>query len=84
MTGSAKAQCLAFHSNAFMLGMAPLSTQGNGLGARMAIASDPITGLALRSTMWYDAANAKVKCRLDALYGVKTLDCNLAVRGYDA
>ena len=83
LNGSAKAQCLAFHSNAFMLGMAPLSTLGDGLGARMATKADPITGLALRSTMWYDAPNASVKVRLDALYGVKTLDGNLAVRGYD-
>ncbi len=83
LNGSAKSNCLAFHSNAFMLGMAPLSTMGDGLGARMATKADPITGLALRSTMWYDATNAKVKVRLDALYGVKTLNPNLAVRGYD-
>lgn len=84
LNGASKGQNLAFHSNAFMLGMAPLSTLGDGLGARMATKADPITGLALRSTMWYDAPNAKVKVRLDALYGVKTLDCNLAVRSYDA
>jgi hypothetical protein len=84
ITGSAKVQCLAFHSNAFMLGMAPLSTLGDGLGARMATKADPTTGLSLRSTLWYDAPNAVVKVRLDALWGVKTLDCNLAVRGYDA
>jgi hypothetical protein len=33
--------------------------------------------------MWYDGNNAKVMVGLDILYGVKTLDANLAVRHYD-
>jgi hypothetical protein len=83
LTGSSKAQCLGFHRNAFCLGMAPLSTMGDGLGARMATKTDPVTGLSLRSRLWYDGANAKVMVGLDALYGVKTLDPNMAVRLYD-
>lgn len=84
LTGSAKSQNLYFHSNAFALATAPLSTLGDGLGAKMAAASDPISNLSLRSRMWYDGDNAKVMVGLDILYGVKTLDCNLAVRHYDA
>lgn len=83
LTGSAKSQNLAFHENAFCLGMAPLSTMGDGLGARMATKTDPITGLSLRSRIWYDGTNAKVYVGLDALWGVKTLNPNMAVRHYD-
>jgi hypothetical protein len=79
-TGVAKVQNLAFHRNAFALAMAPLSTLGGQLGAKIGIASDPITNLALRSRMYYDGDNSQVIVALDALYGVKTLDCNLAVR----
>lgn len=79
-SGATKAQNLAFHRNAFALAMAPLSTMGNGLGARMAIASDPVTNLALRSRIWYEADDSEVRVALDVLYGVKTLDGNLAAR----
>lgn len=71
---------LAFHRNAFALAMAPLSELGNQLGARIATVTDPITGLALRSRLFYDGNNSKVFVALDALWGVKTLDPNLAVR----
>ena len=84
ITGSAKSQNLFFHTNAFALASAPLSTMGDGLGAKMAVASDPITNLSLRSRLWYDGDNARVMVGLDFLYGVKTLDRNLAVRHYDA
>ena len=83
-TGVAKVQNLAFHTNAFALAMAPLSTLGGQLGAKIGIASDPITNLALRSRMYYDGDNSQVIVALDALYGVKTLDCNLAVRADEA
>jgi hypothetical protein len=79
-TQSARSENLAFHRNAFALAMAPLSDMGNGLGARIAYASDPVTGLALRSTVWYEAGVALVKVRLDALWGVDVLDPRLAVR----
>jgi hypothetical protein len=65
-----------------MLGTAPLTTIGNGLGARMSVAADPITGLSLRAHVV--RRQREGEGRLDALYGVKTLDCNLAVRSYDA
>ncbi|NUB27214.1 P22 phage major capsid protein family protein [Azospirillum brasilense] len=73
---------LAFHRNAFALAMAPLSTMGQELGsARMAVATDPVTNLSLRSTLWYDGGAAAVNVRIDALWGAMTLDPNLAVRG---
>lgn len=79
--GAAKAQNLAFHRNAFALATAPLTDMGNQLGARIAVISDPITGISLRSRMFYVGDTSVVKVALDVLYGVKTLDPNLAVRG---
>lgn len=75
-----KDQNLAFHRNAFALAMAPLSEIGNQVGARIASVQDPKTGVTLRSRLWYDGNNSKVKVGFDALYGVKTLDPNLAIR----
>jgi hypothetical protein len=75
-----KAQNLAFHRHAFALAMAPLPELGDGMGARISSVSDPITQLALRATLWYDAINANVYVRIDALWGVKVLNENLAVR----
>lgn len=75
-----KAENLAFHKNAFALAMAPLSELGDGLGARIATAIDPVTGLALRSRVWYQGGTAELYVSIDALWGVKTLDPDLAVR----
>lgn len=82
-SGATKTQSLLFHKNAFALAMAPLSTMGAELGARMAIAVDPVTNLALRSRIWYEEDASEVRVALDVLYGIKTLDGNLAVRGRD-
>jgi hypothetical protein len=83
LTGASKAQTLAFHRNAFALATAPLSDIGNQLGARIAVVSDPVTNLSLRSRLYYVGGSSQVEVALDILYGVKTLDPNLAVRGYD-
>lgn len=72
---------LAFHRNAFALATAPLTTIGNELGAKIASVTDPITGLALRSRLFYEPNDSAVNVALDILYGVKTLDPNLAARG---
>lgn len=79
--GVAKTQNLAFHTNAFALATAPLSDMGNALGAKIATVSDPITGLSLRSRLFYIGDSSVVKVALDVLYGFTTLDPNLAVRG---
>ena len=79
--GASKTQNLAFHTNAFALATAPLSTMGNQLGAKIAVISDPITNISLRSRLFYIGDTSSVVVALDILYGVKTLDPNLAVRG---
>jgi P22 coat protein - gene protein 5 len=79
---AAKTVNLGFHRNFAALAMAPLSTIGNELGARIATVSDPKTNLTLRSRMYYEGGNSKVGIALDVLYGTKILDGNLAVRGY--
>lgn len=70
----------AFHKTAFALVMAPLSTVGDGLGIKMATMADPITGLVLRSRLWAEGGTAKVYVGFDALWGVRVLNPNLAVR----
>lgn len=71
---------MLFHENAFGLVVVPLPEIGDGAGARMSTVSDDQTGLSIRSRMAYDDDSAKVKVTLDILYGVKTLEPNLAVR----
>lgn len=81
--GSAKPQCLAFHSHFAALACAPLSELGNQLGAKIATITDPISGLSIRSRLFYDGDNSKVKVALDLLFGVKVLNRNLALRYRD-
>lgn len=76
-------QTLAFHQNAFALAMAPLSTMGNQLGAKIEAVTDPLSGLALRSRLFYVGDTSAVYVALDVLFGIKTLDPNLAVRVVD-
>jgi len=75
-----KTMNMAFHRNAFALGMGVLSELGDGKGASIGSVSDPVTGLALRSTVWYDGNNGQLKLRIDALWGTKTLNPDLSVR----
>jgi hypothetical protein len=69
---------LMFHRNAFALAMAQLPMDLPG--AEAFTASDPVTGLSVRARRFYDGNNSKLFMALDVLYGVKTLDPNLAVR----
>ncbi len=72
---------LAFHKNAFAFASAPLpDTIPNQLGAMVATVTDPVTGLSIRSRMFYVGDSSKVVVALDVLYGWKTLDPNLASR----
>jgi len=79
-SGLTKTQNFAFHRNGLCLAMAPLSTLANQLGARVESVTDPITGLSLRSRMYYDGDNSKVIVALDVLYGTKVLDPAMGVR----
>lgn len=73
----------AFHRNAFGLAFARLPDQiiRDGMGAQVASVQDPQTGLAVRSRMFYIGDTSKVVVALDVLYGVRTLDPDLAVCG---
>lgn len=73
-------QGMGFHRNAFALAMAPLSEMGNGRGAQISTVTDPITGLSLRARLFYDGDISTNFVSIDALWGVKTLDANLACR----
>jgi len=68
-------QNLAFHSSAFALVMRPLPRVPDS-----SVITDPVSGLSMRLAMWYDGNSAQHKWRLDALWGVKILDGNRAVR----
>lgn len=73
-------QGLGFHKNAFALAMAPLSEMGNGRGAQISTITDPISGLSLRARLFYDGDTSTNFVSIDALWGIKTLDANLACR----
>ena len=81
---TSSAECMAFHRNAFALVMAPLPQTASQLGARVVTVTDPVTGLSIRSRVYYVGNSSEVHVALDVLYGVKTLDPNLAARAYNA
>lgn len=69
---------LAYHKDAFVLGMADLELPG---GVDMAArASDPDAGLSIRIVRQYDINNDTFPCRLDVLYGWKAVYPELACR----
>lgn len=69
---------LAFHRRAFALVMQPLEPAGPGILS--ATVSDPITQLTLRSRIWGSGGLGATFWALDALWGYKTLNPNLAAR----
>ena len=78
---------LAYHRDAFALAMAKLpdfsnsNLFGNGqLGAKVASVQDPVTGLSVRSRIYYVGNSSEVHVALDVLYGWKTLNPYLAAR----
>lgn len=75
-----KSDNLGFHRNFAALAMAPLPETAKTMGAQIASIADPITGLALRVTMWYQGLDAKVYIRIDALWGVKMINEDMACR----
>lgn len=72
-------QNMAFHRNAFAIAVRPLPTDGNGLGVKQGVYNDPTTGLSLRLTMGYDAAQGGMFARAEILYGVAIMRQELAV-----
>jgi hypothetical protein len=69
---------LAFHREAFALVMQPLEDAGPGIISATVV--EPDTGLSLRSRIWGDGGTGVTVWALDALWGYKTLNGNLAVR----
>lgn len=76
-TATAHSQQLLFHRDAFAYAMAPLPE--NLPGIDVFTATDP-DGLSVRARQWSDGNNSKMIVALDILYGVKTLNGNLAAR----
>jgi hypothetical protein len=73
-------QNLAYHKDAFVLGMADLfMPQGVDKAAR---ASDEESGISIRLVRDYDINNDTMPCRLDILYGWKAVYPELACRIY--
>lgn len=69
---------LAFHRDAFALVMQPLEDAGPGIQSATMV--EETTGLTLRSRIWGDGGTGATIWALDALWGFKTLNPNLAVR----
>lgn len=69
---------LAFHSDALALCMVPLP--GKAMGADVQTVTDP-SGISLRARLWYDGNASTHYFALDALYGTKVLNADMAVRG---
>lgn len=83
-SGGTRVQNLAFHRNAFALGMARLPDFFDGQGVRVfSLPIDPASGLSVRARTWSDPNNSKFFVALDCLFGVKTIDGNKAVRVRD-
>ena len=71
---------LGFHRDAFALAMRPLqgATQGDGYGSQMVSMTDPQTGLSMRLEV--SRQYKQIMYSLDALWGVKLIRPELAVR----
>jgi hypothetical protein len=78
LTATAHTQQLLYHRNAFALAFAPLPMNLPGIEVFTAV--DPVSGLAVRARRFAVGDSSKLVQALDILYGVKTLDPNLAVR----
>lgn len=77
-TGVTSPQHMAFHKDAFVLGCADLlMPKGVDMAARV---SSPKLGMSMRMVRAYDINNDKFPCRIDVLYGWKTVRPELACR----
>lgn len=67
---------LVFHRNAFALVMRPLNNSMPGANTTV----KEYKGLGLRAVVWYEGKEKALYVSIDALYGIKTLNPNLAAR----
>ena len=64
---------IAFHPSAMILAMRGLPEAVPGSGAQTSVVNDPVSGLSLRVTIAYNAANLGHQVTVDVLYGVAKL-----------
>jgi hypothetical protein len=76
------AENLAYHRDAFALVMAPLPDSMQAIGTLMQTVTDPVTGLSIRACIYPMPDASELRVKLDILFGIKTLNPNLAVRAY--
>lgn len=70
-----------YHRHAMGIVSAPISTEGDGLGNDMGLASDDDAGISLRTMRWYDAQNEQLKQRVAFLWEPVMLDPDQMVIG---
>jgi hypothetical protein len=75
--GVASRQNMAFHKNAFALAIVPLPKPEGAVNVQR----KQLKGISARLIPYYDGTNDQSSWRFDILYGVKTVDNRLAVRG---
>lgn len=80
VTVSGAKQQLLFNKNWAAIAFATLPR--NIPGIEVETVTDPVTGMSIRASRWGDGVNKKSYVSLDCLYGVQTLDPNLAVRAF--
>ncbi|CEG08722.1 P22 coat protein-gene protein 5 [Afipia felis] len=74
--GTAYANSLMFHKNAFALCMVPMVKPPGSVDC----SRQSKNGISVRVIPYYDGTNDVSNWRLDVLYGTKTIDPRLAVR----
>lgn len=69
-----------FHKQWAAFAMARLPDMANELGAKVVSVQDPLTGLALRSRIYYVGQSSAIEVALDVLYGWKELNSMFACK----
>lgn len=82
VSGTAYANNLAFHRDAFAFVARPLFSGDTAVSesSTISVQSDPVSGIPLRLETWREPGQATRFWRFDILYGVQTLRPELAVR----
>lgn len=81
--GTKVKQSVFMHSEYIAFAMGPLPEYSN-MGAQIATATDPRTGLSVRTSYGWNQASKKLLFSVDILYGIKVLNPNMAVRSRQA